>query len=199
MLTKLVTVRRVARSLPLGLMALALSVANAQTPSQKPEPFATSKMTTATTTIAAVSQSDRHVVLLGEGGQHFMVEAGPEVKNFDKVRPGDRVVVSYMQGIVAEVKPKGAGSQGASSATTHPQPGERPATSSATTVAQTVTVESVDTDDHTITFKPRDGVPRTLPVESSDARRFISELNPGDEVQVTYREAKAVSIEPARG
>jgi hypothetical protein len=194
-------VRRVTRTLPFCLLAFALGAAHAQTQTQTqtPEPFAAGKVKTATTTIQAVSQSDRHVVLLGEGGQHFMVEAGPEVRNFDKVRPGDRVVVSYMQGMVAEVKPKGEGSRGATSATTHPQAGERPSTSTVTTVAKTVTVESVDTADNTITFKPSDGISRTLPVETSDARRFIGELKPGDEVQLTYREAKAVSIEPARG
>lgn len=197
MLIHSLRVRRVVRTLPSCLLVLALGAANAQT--ETPAPFSTAKLKTATTTIQAVSQSDRHVVLLGEGGEHFMLEAGPEVRNFDKVRPGDRVVVSYMQGVVAEVKPRGEASSGAISATTHPQPGERPSAATVTTVAATAKVESVDTDDHTITFKPSDGISRTLPVESSDARRFISELKPGDEVQVTYREAKAVSIEPARG
>ena len=200
MIIRSLRVRKMTRTLPSCVLAVALGAANAQTETQTtPEPFSTGKVVTATTTIQAINQSDRHVVLLGEGGQHFMLEAGPEVRNFDKVRPGDRVVVSYMQGVVAEVKPKGVGSTGATSGTTRPQPGERPSTATATTLAKTVKVESVDTDDHTITFKPADGIPRTLPVESTDGRRFISELQPGDEVQVTYCEAKAVSIEPARG
>jgi hypothetical protein len=199
MIIQSLRVRRMTRTLPSCLLAVALGAANAQTQTQTPEPFAAGKVKTATTTIQAVSQSDRHVVLQGEGGERWMLEAGPEVSNFDKVRPGDRVVVSYMQGVVAEVKPKGEGSRSASSATTHPQPGERPSAATVTTVAKTVTVESVDTKDNTITFKPSDGISRTLPVETTDARRFIGELKPGDEVQVTYREAKAVSIEPARG
>jgi hypothetical protein len=38
-----------------------------------------------------------------------------------------------------------------------------------------------------------------MSVEHPDAQRFIGQLKPGDEVQLTYREATAVSIQPARG
>lgn len=180
----------------LGLVVLPLCVAAAE-----PEPFVAGSLKKASTTIQAISQSDRHLVLLGENGERLLVEAGPAVKNFNDVKAGDRVVVSYYEGVVAEVKPKGEGTQGVQGATkqaTSP-PGEMPAGAVGSAVATTVRVEAVDPSTHTITFKRSDGIPRTMSVTHPDAQRFIGQLKPGDEVQVTYREATAVSIQPARG
>jgi hypothetical protein len=109
--------------------------------------------------------------------------------------------VSYYEGLVAEVKPKGEGAQGVQSAkgkATSP-PGEMPAGAVGHSVATTVRVESVDPATHTISFTRSDGITRKMAVEHPDAQRFIGQLKPGDEVQVTYREATAVSIQPARG
>lgn len=170
---------------------------------QEPRPFEASKTRTTTATIQAISQSDRHVVLLGTDGSRLLVEAGPEVRNFDKVRPGDRVVVTYTQGVIAEVKPKGEGlgaeAPKGAAAKARTGAGEMPAKAAGSTIVTTVTIESVDSSFDTVTFKPADGVIRTLAVESPQGKEFIDQLKPGDEVQITYREAAAVSIEPARG
>ena len=37
-----------------------------------------------------------------------------------------------------------------------------------------------------------------MAVVRPDARQFVEKLKPGDEVQVTYREAVALSIEPKK-
>jgi hypothetical protein len=179
----------------------AVSIASAWVAAAEPQPFQSSRLKHASTTIQAVSQSDRHVILLAEDGQRLMVEAGPAVKNLAQVRPGDHVVVSYYEGLVAEVKPKGEGVQGTqgAAAKAHTPAGDVPAGAVATTVATTVRVESVDPSNHTITFKPPDGISRTLTVQEPDAQRFVGQLKAGDEVQVRYTEATAVSIQPARG
>jgi hypothetical protein len=170
---------------------------------QEPKPFEASRTKTATATIQAINQSDRHIVLLGTDGSRMLLEAGADVRNFDKVRPGDRVVVTYHEGVIAEVKPKGKGAGAESPKVTaaggRTGPGEMPAKAAGASIATTVTIESVDSSFDTVTFKPADGVVRTLAVESPEGKEFIEQLKPGDEVQITYREAAAVSIEPARG
>jgi hypothetical protein len=199
MIVRKLTLTMARRAKPAGVLALALAPLCAS--AGETQPFATSKLKQASTTIQAISQSDRHLVVLGSDGQRVLVEAGPAVKNFNDVRPGDRVVVSYYEGIVAEVMPKGEGVRGvqgtAKKATT--PPGDMPAGAVGKTVATTVKVDAVDPATHTISFKPADGITRKLAVEHPDAQRFIGQLKPGDEVQATYREATAVSIEPARG
>jgi len=168
---------------------------------EQPEPLVKGQLKTVSATIKAISQSDRHLVLLDTNGNQVVVEAGPAVSNFDSVRPGDHVVVSYYEGMVAEVKPKGGGMSGptATTAKTHPTGKGLPASAVASSVSTTVRVDSVDTSKHTVTFKRPDGVVRTLAVESPQSKQFIEQLKSGDEVQITYREASLVSIEPARG
>jgi hypothetical protein len=182
---------------PLGLLMLMMLPLHGVC--AEPEPFATSQLKKATTTIQAINQSDRHLVVLGADGQRHVIEAGPAVQNFNDVRPGDRVVVSYYEGVIAEVTPKGEGAQKAATAKSRTPSDTMPAGAVSSTVATTVRVDSVDTASNTVTFKRPDGITRKLAVEHPDAKRFIGELKTGDEVQITYREATAVSIEPARG
>jgi hypothetical protein len=185
------------------VVIIAVAFASFLARAQEPKPFEVGKTTTTTATIQAISQSDRHIVLLGTDGSRVLVEAGPEVRNFDQVRPGDRVVVTYHKGVIAEVKPKGEGvganAPKGAAAGARTAPGEMPAKAAGASIATTVTIESVDSSFDTVTFKPADGVIRTLAVESPEGKEFIEQLEPGDEVQITYREAAAVSIEPARG
>jgi hypothetical protein len=168
---------------------------------QQAKPFEVSRQKTATATIQAVSQTDRHLVILTTEGERLMLEAGADVTNFDQIHPGDRIRVTYHEGIIAEVKPKGTGVEGvpATAAKARTAPGEVPAKGVATSIAATVKVQSIDTSFDTVTFTRPDGIVRTLAVETPEGKAFIDTLKPGDEVQITYREASAVSIEPARG
>jgi len=152
-------------------------------------------------TIEAINPTNRQVVLLAPDDSRLLVEVGLDVRNFDQIRAGDRVVVTYRAGVIAEVKPKGEGVQGVegASADVRSGPGERPSRAVGEVIATTVTIESVDTSFDTVTFRRPDGIVRTLAVEDPEAKEFIHKLKPGDEVQVTYREAAAISIEPPRG
>jgi hypothetical protein len=166
---------------------------------QKPDPVVSHKTKQATGTIQAVSQSDRHVVVQMEGGSPIVLEAGDAVRNFDQVRPGDRVVVSYQEGWIAEVKPPGEGKHDVATASARAPEGERPGAVAGKTITTTVKVRSVDPSLNAVTFERPDGVVRKLSVADPKAQEFIRKLNPGDEVQVTYAEATAVSIQPAKG
>jgi hypothetical protein len=168
---------------------------------QQPKPLEMSRQKSATATIQAVSQSDRHLVILTTDGERLLLEAGADVTNFDQVHPGDRIRVTWHEGLIAEVKPKGKGVEGvpATAAKARTEPGEVPAKALATSIAATVKVQSVDTSFDTVTFTRPDGILRTMAVETPEGKAFIDQLKPGDEVQITYREASAVSIEPARG
>jgi hypothetical protein len=196
------SVKKGAYAAPLSLMVLMmfpLQGLSEEPESAKPEPFATSQLKKASTTIQAISQSDRHLVVQGADGERHVIEAGPAVENFSEVRPGDRVVVSYYEGVVAEVQPKGQGSQGTTTSKSRAPSDALPAGAVSKTIATTVRVDKVDPATNTISFKRPDGIVRKMAVEHPDAKRFMGELKPGDEVQITYREASAVSIEPARG
>lgn len=167
---------------------------------QENERFVTQELKQVTATVESVNNDTRTLVLVDPGGARTLVEAGPQVRNFDQVEAGDRVVASYYEALAAEVKPKGEGVEGVkqSRSTSRAPEGQRPAGVTANSIATTVRIQSVDTSFDTVTFKRPDGIVRTVAVEDPEAVEFISKLRPGDEVQITYTEAVAVSLQPTQ-
>lgn len=165
-----------------------------------PEPFSASRTKSATATVQAVSQSDRHLVIKTTDGTRLLIEAPSDVTNFDQVQQGDEVILTYHEGIVADVARPGQEPQDTRMTTAQgrTQPGEVPTKAMGKTIATTVQIESVDPSSDTVTFRRPDGIARTLTVNNPDAMRFAESLTPGSQVQITYREAAAVSIQPAR-
>lgn len=165
-----------------------------------PEPFAASRTKSTTATVQAVSQTDRHLVIKTTDGERLLVEAPSDVTNFDQVQQGDEVILTYHEGLVAKVASAGQEPQDtrATAAQGRTQPGEAPTKAMGKTIATTVQIEAVDPSLDTVTFTRPDGITRTLTVGNPDAMRFAESLTPGAQVQITYREAAAVSIQPAR-
>ena len=171
--------------------------------SRAPEPFHSARTKSMSATVEAVSQSDRHLVVLTTDGRHVVIEAPSDVSNFDQIHRGDHILVTYHEGLLAEVKRAGSRSgqtpapntTSASGRTPH---GEPPTKAMGHAIEPTVRVEDVDPAPGTVPFTRPDGVTRTLSVDNQDALRFVKQLKPQDEVQVTYREASAVSIQPQR-
>jgi hypothetical protein len=184
-------------------VALTLACAPFGAVAQQPEPFDAARTVQVAATIEAIGQNDRKVTLRRSDGSSLVVKAGPDVRTFDEIESGEKVVVIYREGLLAEVKPKGQSRSGARPPTdTAPAPsppGQRTARAADAPVATTVRIDAVDTTEHTVTFTRADGETRKLAVRRPDAERFIKTLRPGDEVEVTYREAVALSIEPDKG
>ena len=156
-------------------------------------------LTEVSATVEAVDPATRLLTLKGDDGSTASFQVGEEVKNLPQIRVGDKVVVSYYQGIAAELQPKGTPLSKvvdqldvASTA----QPGTKPGAGAGTATHATVVIEKVDTKANTVTFKRPDGTSRTLPVESQEGRDFIAKLKKGDQVEVLYVEAVAVEVRP---
>ncbi len=181
-----------------ALFIAALCVA-ASAGAQDPEPFKASQTKQVTATIQAVSQSDRHLVLRSTDGSNVIVEAGDNISNFDQLRPGDKVDVAYHEGIIAEVKPPGEGAERTTQKTATSSEDGMPSKVMGKQVTTTVEIRSIDPARNMITFKHPDGTVHTLGVANRYGKEFMSKLKPGDNVQLTYREAAAVSIRPAAG
>jgi hypothetical protein len=59
-------------------------------------------------TITDIDKATRDVTLKGQQGNLMTVTAGPEVKNFDKLKVGDQVDLQYIEALTLELK-KGGG------------------------------------------------------------------------------------------
>jgi hypothetical protein len=196
-------------SLPLASVTLSVVLALvgcAQTPSDETSPAKTAadplvldQTEEISATVRQIDKSSRTLLLANDAGDSVPLVVGPEVKNFDQIQVGDRVVVRYYDAIAFEVKPPGqaATATEADVAEVRAKPGERPAAAVGATVRTSVTIEGVDKSRNTVTFRREDGVLRVIDVVRPESQEFIKHLKPGDQVEVTYTEALAVSVEPA--
>ncbi|HET7808952.1 MAG TPA: hypothetical protein VFL16_00065 [Steroidobacteraceae bacterium] len=151
-------------------------------------------------TVTAIDAKTRMIDLKADDGSTGAYEAGPEVKNFGQIHVGDKVVVSYYQGLAAQVLPPGTAVTDdvkQMDVATAAEPGTKPGAGIGTALKATVVIEKVDTQANTVTFKRPDGVSRTLPVQSDEGKAFIKKLKAGDKVDVVYAEAVAVEVKPA--
>ncbi|MBL8539122.1 MAG: hypothetical protein JNK68_02000 [Betaproteobacteria bacterium] len=167
---------------------------------QPPKPLALSETVEATATVEAIDQSTREVVLRDAQAHQMLVKVGPEVRNLAQVKPGDRVVVRFTEGFAAEVVKPGTGVAGvqADTAVARAAPGERPAAGVEQQIRTTVTVYDVDPYANTIEVTGPRGYNRRLKVKDPKAIAFIRGLKKGDQVEVTFSEALAISVEPAK-
>jgi len=146
--------------------------------------------------VVSIDKATRTVTLKGPKGNVVDVVAGDEVKNFDQIKLGDFVVARYAQALTLELrKTKAAGGditvqeEGARA-----QPGEKPGVAGARQITAIADVIGVDPKNSTITLKGPRGNVVTLNVQNPDQFKVVKK---GDQVDVTYTEAVALSVEPA--
>jgi Cu/Ag efflux protein CusF len=153
------------------------------------------RVVTITASVEAVDQAERTVTLKGPRGRVVTLPVSEKAKNFDKVKVGDMVVVRYLEALSLELKKDGSGirerSEREGSATA--QPGEQPAAGTARQVTVLADVVAVDPKRQTVTLR---GPKRTVDLKVKDPKQ-LKLVKVGDQVEATYTEAMAVSVEPA--
>lgn len=164
-----------------------------------PEAFVKESLKQMTATVEKISLDTREVTLKGASGQSRTIKVGPDARNLDKVRVGDKVTVSYYESFTAQMRRHDKPNEGFMNAAgaVRAAPGAKPGGAAAESTASTVTINSVDTKNNTVTFKRPDGGVATIPVMSPEGREFIAKLKPGDVVDVMYTEALAIDVAPA--
>lgn len=149
-----------------------------------------------TAQVVGIEKGTRTVTLKGPKGNVVDVVAGDEVKNFDQIKLGDFLVVRYVQALTLELMKTKAGSREPKEreGVARAQPGERPAIAGARQITVIADVIGVDATKKTITLKGPKGNVVALDVQNPDQFKVVKK---GDQVEVTYTEAMAVSVEPA--
>jgi len=180
-----------------GLRFLSLILAGSAALAVAQQPVVSSRLLKAEASVTAINPATREVTLEGPNGP-FNLTAGPEVKNLDKVHVGDRVVVSYYEGIAAQMA-KGAehASEPASSAFAYRNPaGSQPGGGLGASATGTVKIEAVDPSTNTVAFRTNDGTVHIVTARSPNMQQFIRTLKPGDHVEITYTQSVAVNVMP---
>jgi hypothetical protein len=148
-----------------------------------------------TARVEAIDPATRTLTLTGPRGNVVILPAGPEVKNFDQIRVGDQVVVSYVEALSLELQKGGSGirerveSQTGATA----QPGEPPAAAAAREVSVVADVFAVDPKKQIVTLR---GPQRMVNLKVRDPNQFKL-VKVGDQVVARFTEAVAIAVEPA--
>jgi len=147
--------------------------------------------------VVSIEKKTRTISLKGPKGGVMDVVAGKEVKNFNKIKVGDLVVVRYMQSLALELQPVKTGATGISvtEGAGKAEPGKRPAAGAVREIQAIAKVTGMDEKAKTISLTGPRGNTVTLDVQNPDHFKVVKM---GDEVLVTYTEAVAVSVEPGK-
>jgi hypothetical protein len=148
-----------------------------------------------TASVEAVDSAKRIVTLKGPGGDIVMLPVGPEVQNFDQIRVGDLVVVRYLDALTLELKKRGTAKRERTErdVTERARPGERPAAVEAHEVHVIADVIALDPQTQIVTLQ---GPTHVVDLRVHDPEQFKL-VAVGDQVDATYTEAVAISVEPA--
>lgn len=171
--------------------------------SEPPQPLNLEGIEEISATVEAIDVGTRMISLAAPNGEKVTVQVAPDVRNLAQVEVGDRVVARYYESLGAELRRRGDGSgetQAPVVETTvaRAAAGARPGGIVGMQSRQTVRITGIDNRNHVVSFYGSDGLARSLPVRSPEGREFVSKLKVGDEVELSYTEAVAVSVEPSR-
>jgi len=146
-------------------------------------------------TVEAIDVPNRLVTVKGASGDSVTVYVDESKKDFPQAAVGDKVRVSYSESFAVRLtKPSAVtGEVKVKEETSEPKPSKQSgkATTEVTAIAK---IEAVNQDGSVVTFTGPRGR-RTLRVVDTSMCDFVRELRPGDKVEVTYKEALALSLE----
>lgn len=150
-----------------------------------------------TATVKAIDLDKRLVTLQGPKGNEVTIHVDERAKNLPQVKVGDQVKVKYYEALALRVVPPGqtAPPPSATGAIATAQPGEKPAGVAGREVTVTVTIEAINQKAGTVTFKGPGGNSETVKAQDPNNLKLIKV---GDQVEITYTEALALSVEEAK-
>jgi len=164
----------------------------------------TEQTTTINAVVETVDPVSRELLLRGSGGAqsgHLLsMVVSPRVQRLDQIRPGDRVTVTYYQALAAQVvnvfSPTSQPFENVSVNRT--ETASRPGGEVTRVRRGRVTITEVDPATNTVSFVGPNNLMRTVTARNPQVQSFIRTLRVGQQVDIVYEEALAISVEPMR-
>lgn len=149
-----------------------------------------------TATVEKIDHSTRMVTLKGPDGKTVTFRVSDEARNLDKVKAGDSVDVKYYEAVAWQVMKPGTAPKGMTTTSTmeRTKGDELPGAKMGSQVTIVAEVEAIDKDGKYVTLKGPQGNSERVAVRNP---KNLENVKVGDQVQLTYTEAMAISVEPA--
>ena len=145
-------------------------------------------------TVESIDAAKRHVTLKGPKGNVLPLTVGPDVRNLEQVKVGDKVVVRYAEALSLTLKKDGKELRSSTEASTgaRAKAGERPGGVVAEEVKVTADVIGVNRKTHMVTLR---GPNEVVDLHVVDPQQ-LKLIKVGDQVEAAYAQALALSVEP---
>lgn len=146
--------------------------------------------------IKSIDKKSRSVVVVGASGNEIFMSLGEGARNFDQIRVGDLVTLSYVQALalkLRKVENGGIRERVESTQAVRAKEGDKPAGGVERTVRVTANVVAVNPKAGTVTLR---GPKRTVELAVNDPAQF-KEIKVGNQVEVEYVEAVALEVTSA--
>jgi hypothetical protein len=149
-------------------------------------------------TVTNVNTAAREITIKNAKGDELVVPAGPEVKNFDRIKTGDQVVWRQAEAMVAELKKTqskdGIRERVDTDTIEAAKPGQKPGIAAVRTTRVVANVTAVDRKAGTVTLR---GVQASRKLKVNDPS-MLADVSRGDQVELTLVEGLALTIEKPR-
>jgi len=170
---------------------------------QPPAGINTATLVEVTAKVTAIDMENRLVTIQGPAGNSVVIQVTDQVKNLPQAKVGDRVDIKYYRSAYVDIvkadADAGLGVTEVGAAKLGAPAGEKPAGAVGVEVKRRVEVVFVDPYQKFISFRSPDrGLRKISLKESPELQHYLQELKKGDIVEVTYTEALAISLEPAK-
>jgi Cu/Ag efflux protein CusF len=162
---------------------------------KSPGKGAAAGVVTQTATVEAIDAATRTVTLKTPDGRSTQVVAGPEVRNFAQIAVGDRVITRVVEAVSLELK-KGGGAlrtRTEQDMADRTKAGDKPGAMVGRKVTVVADVLAVNERAQTVTLR---GPEQTVDLRVPDPKQ-LKLVKVGDQVEATFTQAVAVSVEPA--
>ena len=164
----------------------------------------TQQTTTINAVVETVDPVAREILLRGDGGSQsgalLTMIVGNHVPRLNEIHAGDRVTVTYYQALAAQVASplSSAPDASASMSMDRNDMAQRPGGELTRVRRGRVTITAVNTDTGVVSFVGPDNRLRTVAPKNPDVLAFVRRLRVGQQVDIVYEEALAISIEPMK-
>jgi hypothetical protein len=145
-----------------------------------------------TFTIEAIDYTSRLVTLKDAAGETETIHCGPEVERFDALKVGDKVTFRYYESMVYAIRKPGSAPASDGSGVVR-TPGDRPGGTISQQMTATVTITAIDPKVPSVAITTSDGKKMSLRVENP---KNLEGVKVGDQVEITYTQALAISVAP---
>ncbi|MEM7009558.1 MAG: hypothetical protein AAF462_10530 [Thermodesulfobacteriota bacterium] len=147
-----------------------------------------------TATVQALNLNERLIILGDDAGNVQVVEAGPEVKNFDQIELGDQVVIEFFESVALFLgSPADKPGESETQIMHTAAEGDKPGMIAVDVIEVIATVVEIDKENMKVKLKGPDG--NVVTVKVDPAMGNLENIKVGDNIHARYTEALAVSVQ----